>query len=141
VEAITDATPSHDSIGVKQELLGLLDSDDVVLNINGKRLRGDDGDSPRKILTPLSKKSLCFYLLATDVPSNHNLNLPPIPTSTDYPAGFTPMTVFSRASTKPDVPGIVLPASTDENRGEGICSQPPLLPSDARIMLGYSIQF
>jgi hypothetical protein len=46
VEAITDATSSHDSdsIEVKQELLGL-DSDDVVLNINGKRLRGDDGGS------------------------------------------------------------------------------------------------
>ena len=55
VEAITDATPSHDSIEVKQELLGL-DSDDVVLNINGKRLRGDDSDSPRKFSTRLSKK-------------------------------------------------------------------------------------
>ena len=47
VEAITDATPSHDSIEVKQELLGL-ENDDVVTNINGKRPRGDDGDSPRK---------------------------------------------------------------------------------------------
>jgi hypothetical protein len=61
--------------------------------------------------------------IPTDAPSNHNLNLPPIP---------PPLTVFPRASTTPDVPDTVLPASTDENRDEGICPQPPL-PSVARI--------
>ena len=61
VEAITDATSSHDSIEVKQELLGLV-NDDVALNINGKRLRGDDGDSPRKLSTRLSKR-VCFPIL------------------------------------------------------------------------------
>jgi hypothetical protein len=57
VEAITDATPSHDSdsIEVKRELLGL-DSDDVVLNINGKRLRGDDGDSPQNSSTQQTER-------------------------------------------------------------------------------------
>ena len=57
VEAITDATPSHDSIEVKEELLGL-DSDDVTLNLNRKRPRGDDGDSPtrsqpRRVCVPI----------------------------------------------------------------------------------------
>ena len=55
VEAITDATPSHDSLEVKQELLQL-NSDDVVLNMYGKRRRVDDGDSPRKSSARLSKK-------------------------------------------------------------------------------------
>jgi hypothetical protein len=47
VEAITDATPSHDSIDVKQELLEL-DNENVGLNNNGKRQRGDDDDPIRK---------------------------------------------------------------------------------------------
>lgn len=55
VESITDATPSHDSLEMKQELLQL-DKDDVGLNMYGKRRRGDDGDSPRKFSARLSKK-------------------------------------------------------------------------------------
>lgn len=47
VEAITNATPSHDSIEVKQELLEI-NHDDVVLNQNGKR--------PRKVSTRLFKR-------------------------------------------------------------------------------------
>ena len=47
VEAITDATPSHDSIEVKQELLEI-QNEDGVLNNNGKRRRGDEGGPPRK---------------------------------------------------------------------------------------------
>ena len=54
VEAITDATFSHDSIEVKLELLDL-DNENVGLNNNGKRQRGDDGDSPRK----RSPKKVC----------------------------------------------------------------------------------
>ena len=55
--------------------------------------------------------------IPTDVPSDHNLNLPP------------PKTVLPRASTQPDVPGTVLPASTDQKRDEGICPQVPLPPN------------
>ena len=60
VEAITDATPSHDSIEVKQELLGL-GSDDVVSN--RKRLRDDDGDSPQKISRPFKRVCVHIFLL------------------------------------------------------------------------------
>ena len=62
VEAITDATPSHDSIEVKEELLGFDDGDDVVLNKNGKRLRGD-GDSPRRSSPPPRVCAPIFLLL------------------------------------------------------------------------------
>lgn len=55
VEAITDATPSHDSIEVKEELLEL-DNEDAGLNNNGKRRRDDEGNSPRKLLARLPKK-------------------------------------------------------------------------------------
>ena len=67
VEAITDATPSHDSGSeVKRELLRELlhlHSDDVALNINGKRLRGDDGDSPQKSSTQeIKRKRVCVLI-------------------------------------------------------------------------------
>ena len=55
VEAITDATPSHDSLEVKQELLEA-NSEGLVLNKNGKRPRGQDGDSPRKLQVRRSNK-------------------------------------------------------------------------------------
>ena len=60
VEAITDATPSHDSVEVKRELLEL-NNEEVVLNVNGKRLRGENGDSPRKF-----RKKVCvpFFMLS-----------------------------------------------------------------------------
>ena len=58
VEAITDATSSHDSIEIKRELLGL-DSDDVVLNTNGKRLRDDDGVPSRRSKMPQVPQKVC----------------------------------------------------------------------------------
>ena len=64
VEAITDATPSHDSLEIKQELLQL-ENDDVGLNVYGKRRRGDDGDSPRKFSARLSKKVCVFVFLSS----------------------------------------------------------------------------
>ena len=73
--------------------------------------------------------------IPTDVPSDHNLDLLPIPTSTDHPGGLAQMMDPSpRASTQPeDFGGTVLPVSADENRDGGICPQLPL-PSDARVL-------
>jgi len=61
VEAITNATPSHDSLEVKQELLEL-DNESVSLNPYGKRQRVGDGDSPRK-LTARQFKKVCDHIL------------------------------------------------------------------------------
>ena len=79
-------------------------------------------DKPEKS-TPSTTTTMAA--IPTDVPSDHNLNLPPIPNSTDSPVGLTPKTVFPRASTQPDVPGTVLPTSTDEKKDGGICPQVP----------------
>ena len=61
VEAITNATPSPDSLEVKNELLEM-ESEDEGLNKNGKRRRGDEGDTPGKLLR--SPKKVCDLVLS-----------------------------------------------------------------------------
>ena len=79
-----------------------------------------------------SSTTTTIATVSTDVPSDHSLNLLPIPTLTDHPARI--MEPFPRASTQPeDVGGTVLTVSTDENRDGGICFQSPL-SSDARVL-------
>ena len=84
-------------------------------------------DKPKKpIDTPSTTTTT--DMTPTDVPSNHNLNQPPIPTSTDYPAGVSQ---FPKASIQSeDVRSSILTASTDENRDKGISPQPPLIHSE-----------
>ena len=88
--------------------------------------------------TPSTTTTTTMTTILTDVPREHNPNLPPIPSSTDYPGGLaqTMEGLFpSMASTQPeDVGGTVLSVSTDGIRDVGKSSQSPILPSDARIL-------
>lgn len=66
VEAITNAMPSHDSLDVKEELLEMDGDEGVVFNQNGKRLRADSHESPRKVITRLPKK-VCYPIISIHI--------------------------------------------------------------------------